>query len=224
MRVGIRLSFCWVFYRIKIMQKLFILTFFFIFLLSCTEKEKNYDELEAELLCDVLPEVIHSFIQINLPPPPPPSSDSLEINLNIDSITKDIERQRDEIKKLAQEKNKIHIGLNSLMFSVNKSEFKNRFQNIISVDSLMERKFRQKELLNSTLKIKFIENDMIAVRGEFINDSEIKALSSVTRVLFNDKKTKAFFKLYPFGCLPYSIEIVSEKVNNKWVVKEIIEE
>ena len=43
-------------------------------------------------------------------------------NFNIDSITKDIERQRDEIKKLAQEKNKIHIGLNSLMFSINKSE------------------------------------------------------------------------------------------------------
>ena len=155
------------------MQKLILLTFFSFFLISCTEKEKAYEELEAEVLCDVLPEVIHSFIQINLPLPPPPSSDSLEINLNIDSITKDIERQRDEIKKLAQEKNKIHIGLNSLMFSVNKSEFKSRFQNLISVDSLMERKFQPKELLNSTLKIKFVENDTIAKRGEFIKDSQI---------------------------------------------------
>ena len=195
-----------------------------LFLFSCTEKQKTYEELEAEVLCDVLPDVIHSFIQINLPPPPPPSSDSLEINFNIDSITKDIERQRDEIKKLAQEKNKIHIGLNSLMFSINKSEFRITNQRNISIDSLKERKFRSKELLNSTLKIKFVENDTIADRGEFIKDPQIKALSSVSRVLFNDKKTKAFFKLYPFGCLPYSIEIVSEKVNNKWVVKEIIEQ
>ena len=195
-----------------------------LFLFSCTEKEKTYEELEAEVLCDVLPDVIHSFIQINLPPPPPPSSDSLEINFNIDSITKDIERQRDEIKKLAQEKNKIHIGLNSLMFSINKSEFRITNQRNISIDSLKERKFRSKELLNSTLKIKFVENDTIADRGEFIKDPQIKALSSVSRVLFNDKKTKAFFKLYPFGCLPYSIEVVSEKVNNKWVVKEIIEQ
>ncbi|WP_291110060.1 hypothetical protein [Flavobacterium sp. UBA6195] len=195
-----------------------------LFLFSCTEKEKTYEELEAEVLCDVLPNVIHSFIQINLPPPPPPSSDSLEINFNIDSITKDIERQRDEIKKLAQEKNKIHIGLNSLLFSINKSEFRITNQRNISIDSLKERKFRPKELLNSTLKIKFVENDTIADRGEFIKDSQIKALSSVSRVLFNDKKTKAFFKLYPFGCLPYSIEVVSEKVNNKWVVKEIIEQ
>ncbi len=206
------------------MQKLILLTFFSLFTLSCTEKENTYEELEAEVLWDVLPEVIYPFIQINLPPPPPPSSDSLKFNLDNDSIIKDIKKQTDEIKKLAQEKHKIHIGLNSLLFSINKSEFRITNQRNISIDSLKERKFRPKELLNSTLKIKFVENDTIAVRGEFIKDPEIKALSSVTRVLFNDNKTKAFFKLYPFGCLPYSVEIVSEKVNNKWLVKEIIKE
>jgi hypothetical protein len=40
------------------MQKLILLTFFSFFILSCTEKEKTYEELEAEVLCDVLPEVI----------------------------------------------------------------------------------------------------------------------------------------------------------------------
>lgn len=195
-----------------------------LFFFSCTEKEKTYEELEAGVLCDVLPEVIYPFIQINLPPPPPPSSDSLKFNLDNDSIIKYIKNQTDEIKKLAQEKHKIHIGLNSLMFPIKKSEFKTSNRNNIFIDSLMERKFRKNELLNSTLKIKFVENDTIADRGEFIKDPEIKALSSVTRVLFNDNKTKAFFKLYPFGCLPYSVEIVSEKVNNKWLVKEIIKE
>ena len=109
------------------------------------------------------------------------------------------------------------------MFSLKKTELKTDNQNIISNDSLMERKFQQNELSNSTLKINFLENDTIANLGEFINDNEIKSLSSVSRVLFNDEKTIAIFKLYPFGCLPSSIEIVSEKKNNKWVVKEIIE-
>lgn len=206
------------------MRKLILLILFSLILISCTKKEKTYEALEAEVLCDVLPEVIRPFIQIDLPPPPPPSLDSLKINLNNDSITKDIERQRAEIKKLIQEKHKIQIGLNSLMFSLKKTELKTNNQNIISVDSLMERNFQQNELSNSTLKINFVENDTIASLGEFINDRENKALSSVTRVLFNNEKTIAIFKLYPFGCLPYSIEIVSEKVNNKWVVKEIIKE
>ena len=205
------------------MRKLILLTLFSLILISCTEKQKTYEELEAEVLCDVLPEIIRPFIQIDLPPPPPPSSDSLKIDLNNDSIIKDIERQRAEIKKLIQEKHKIQIGLNSLMFSLKKTELKTNNQNIISVDSLIERNFQQNELSNSTLKINFVENDTIASLGEFINDRENKALSSVTRVLFNNEKTIAIFKLYPFGCLPSSIEIISEKKNNKWVVKEIIE-
>ena len=205
------------------MRKLILLTLFYLTLISCKEKQKTYESLEAEVLCDVLPEVIRPFIQIDLPPPPPSSSDSLKIDLNNNSIVKDIEKQRAEIKKLIQQKHKVQIGLNSLMFSLKKTELKTDNQNIISNDSLMERKFQQNELSNSTLKINFLENDTIANLGEFINDNEIKSLSSVSRVLFNDEKTIAIFKLYPFGCLPSSIEIVSEKKNNKWVVKEIIE-
>jgi len=198
-----------------------------LFLFSCTEKEKTYEELEAEVLCDVLPQLAHEIIMTKLPPPPPPEEDYEKYNykpLSIEDFIKLREIQRDSVKLLAKKKHKINIGLNSLMFFVNKSEFKITNQRSISIDSLMERKFRPNELLNSTLKIKFVENDTIADRGEFTKDPEIKALLSVTRVLFNDKKTKAFFKLYPFGCLPYSIEVVSEKVNNKWVVKEIIKE
>ncbi|MCU0349244.1 MAG: hypothetical protein MUF43_00215 [Flavobacterium sp.] len=206
------------------MRNCFTLLLISMLLLSCKEKEKTYETLEAEVLCDVLPEVILPFIQIDLPPPPPPSLDSLKIDLNNDSIIKEIEGQRVEIKKLIQEKHKIQIGLNSLMFSLKKTELKTNNQNKISVDSLMERNFQQNELSNSTLKINFVENDTIASLGEFINNRENKALSSVTRVLFNDEKTIAIFKLYPFGCLPYSIEIISEKVNNKWKIAKIIKE
>jgi len=86
------------------MRKLILLTLISLTLISCKEKQKTYEALEAEVLCDVLPEVIRPFIQINLPPPPPPSSDSLKIDLNNDSIIKDIEKQRAEIKKLIQQK------------------------------------------------------------------------------------------------------------------------
>lgn len=106
------------------MRKLILLTLISLTLIFCTEKEKTYEALEAEVLCDVLPEVIRPFIQIDLPPPPPPSSDSLKIDLNNDSIIKDIEKQRAEIKKLIQQKHKVQIGLNSLMFSLKKTELK----------------------------------------------------------------------------------------------------
>ena len=53
------------------MQKLILLTFFSLFTLSCTEKEKTYEELEAEVLCDVLPEVIPEIGSLFIPPPPP---------------------------------------------------------------------------------------------------------------------------------------------------------
>ena len=140
------------------MRKLILLILFSLILVSCTKKEKTYEALEAEVLCDVLPEVILPLIQIDLPPPPPSSSDSLKIDLNNNSIVKDIEKQRAEIKKLIQQKHKVQIDLNSLMFSLKKTELKTDNQNIISNDSLMERKFQQNELSNSTLKINFLEN------------------------------------------------------------------
>ena len=41
-----------------------------LFLFSCTEKEKTYEELEAEVLCDVLPEVIPEIGGEFIPLPP----------------------------------------------------------------------------------------------------------------------------------------------------------
>lgn len=48
-----------------------------LFLFSCTEKEKTYEELEAEVLCDVLPDVIPEIGSLFIPPPPP-MPDSLQ--------------------------------------------------------------------------------------------------------------------------------------------------
>ena len=135
-----------------------------------------------------------------------------------------INKQRDSLKRLALQYHKIEIGLNTTMFSINKSEFDSIYQKEIVFASLQERKVIKSEILKSSLKIKLLDNDTIASMGEFIFDRDISAMVSVTRVFFNKDKSKAFFKLYPFGCLPYTVEIISEKKNGKWVSKEIKEE
>ena len=60
-----------------------------LFLFSCTEKEKTYEELEAEVLCDVLPEVLErelKFYSVRIPQPPQ-TLDSLRYNdKQLDSI------------------------------------------------------------------------------------------------------------------------------------------
>ena len=53
-----------------------------LFLFSCTEKEKTYEELEAEVLCDVLPEIAKYELNQNqnMFLPPPLETDSLKFS------------------------------------------------------------------------------------------------------------------------------------------------
>jgi len=52
-------------------------------LLSCTEKEKTYEALEAEVLCDVLPEIAKYELNQNFNSviPPPLEVDSLKFSI-----------------------------------------------------------------------------------------------------------------------------------------------
>ena len=207
------------------MQKLILLTFFSLFILSCTEKEKTYEELEAEVLCDVLPQLAHEFITTKLPPPPPPEEDYDKYNykpLSIEDFKKLREIQKDSIKLLAKEKHKLIIGINYNLFEINGKELdiKKKF----FIDSQVQRKFKINELEKSNLKFKYFEPDSIRLKGEFINDEGVSSLISISRVLFNSSKNESFFELFPFGYMPSKIVIISKKENNRWVVKEIIEQ
>lgn len=207
------------------MQKLILLTFFSFFILSCTEKEKTYEELEAEVLCDVLPQLAHEFITTKLPPPPPPEEDYDKYNykpLSIEDFKKLREIQKDSIKLLAKEKHKLIIGINYNLFEINGKELdiKKKF----FIDSQVQRKFKINELEKSNLKFKYFEPDSIRLKGEFINDEGVSSLISISRVLFNSSKNESFFELFPFGYMPSKIVIISKKENNRWVVKEIIEQ
>lgn len=202
------------------MKKIVLPFLFSITLLSCSEKEKTYEELEAEVLCDVLPELIKTFIQIKLPPPPPPGYKMSEKeNKNYTELLESAKKQNDSILIKAQQKDKIKIGLNSTLFNLVIKDFQEIKTNR---DTIFSRKIDQKEVIKSTLKINLIEHDTVASWGEFIFDNNLEGLVSVSRVLII--KDKAYFKLYPFGCIPTKFKIISEKKNNKWVVKEIIKE
>lgn len=146
------------------MQKLILLTFFSFFILSCTEKEKTYEELEAEVLCDVLPEIAKYELNQNennfLPPP-----------LEIDSLKfskekiQQLNKKRDEdwitfklelkqkivtsIKKIDEFKKYKYAVIDTLL-SVNASldqDLKYEF------DSLPQRKLNVKEFENQILML-----------------------------------------------------------------------
>jgi hypothetical protein len=204
------------------MKKLLFLVLIFS-LFSC--KEKSYEELEAEVLCDVLPQLAHEIILPKLPPPPPPEEDYEKYNyepLSTQDFIKLIEIQKDSIKLLAKEKHKLVIGINYNLFSINSKnlEFKNKF----IIDTLTQRRLKNKELEKSKVKFKYFEPDSVRLKGEFINDEDISSLISTSRVLFNSAKNQSFFELYPFGCMPYKIVIISKRKNNKWILKEIIKD
>jgi hypothetical protein len=207
-------------------MKKFILIFIISVLSSsCAPKEKTYEELEAEVLCDVLPQLAHEFMMTKLPPPPPPEKDSGKYNykpLSTEDFIKFIEIQKDSIKILANEKHKINVGINLHMFSIKSKDFALRKK--FKIDSLIERRYKNNELVKSTLKFKYFEPDSLRLKGEFINDKDIASLISTSRVLFNTEMKEAYFELYPFGCLPTNFKIISEKKNNKWIVKQIIKE
>jgi len=204
------------------MRKLLYLVLIFT-LFSC--KEKTYEELEAEVLCDILPQLAHEIIMTKLPPPPPPEEDYEKYNykpFSTEDFIKLKEIQKDSIKLLAKEKHKLVIGLNYNLLTINIKDFK--FKNKFKLVKLTQRRLKDDELEKSKVKFKYFEPDSVRLRGEFINDEDISSLISTSRVLFNLGNNESFFELYPFGCMPYKIVIISKKKNNKWIVKEIIKE
>ncbi len=213
------------------MQKLILLTFFSFFILSCTEKEKTYEELEAEVLCDVLPEVIPEIGSLFIPPPPP-MPDSLENqNYNISSneeFFKLVSDEKEKIKKLTKQKYKYRIGiidtLRRIDFTYYKNEFTKHFNDFNPIfDSLDFRQINKSEVKNSTLLIILYGSEFLPhLTSNHKHDEH--TIVSISRVVINNKKDKAFFNLTKGGCVPYAFKIISIRKNNKWILKGIIKD
>ena len=209
------------------MQKLFLLLFS-LFLLSCSEKEKTYEELEAEVLCDVLPEVLErelKFYSVKIPPPPQ-TLDSLKYN----------DKQLDSIKKQ-----------DSLSWDKHIKEYKVYYKNQLS--KIRQYKKVQQKVLDTLLYVKKLSVDAIVyLKSELdsrkvgldeFKDSKINVnlvpysntfegqdrnsgeqVLFFTRVLMDEKAENSFFSVFKFFGT-YHVFCRKTK-NNKWEIRKVI--
>ena len=202
-----------------------------LFLFSCTEKQKSYEELEAEVLCDVLPEVIPEIGSLFIPPPPPPPDSLQNENYKISSdedFFKLVNEEKEKTKKLAKQKYKYRIGiidtLRGIDFTYYKNEFPKHFIDFKPIfDSLDFRHLNENEVKNSTLLINLYGSEFLPHITSNHNHDEHTILS-ISRVVINKNKDKAFFDLSKGGCVPYVFKIISIRKNNKWILKGIIKD
>ena len=213
------------------MKKAFSILTIVLFLFSCTEKQKTYEELEAEVLCDVLQEVIPEIGSLFIPPPPPLPDSLQNENYKISSdeeFFKLANEEKEKIKKLAKQKNKYRIGiidtLRGIDFTYYKNDFSKDFNDFKPIfDSLELRHVNKNEVKNSTLLINLYGSEFLPhIISNHKHDE--KTIVSISRVVINNKKDKAFFNLTKGGCIPYAFKIISIKKNNKWILKGIIKD
>lgn len=203
--------------------------------INCQEKnkavEKTYEQLEAEVLCDVLPEVIPNFATtFHLLPPPSPYIDTLSISKNEiirlnniqDKIFKEYSIKKniyiDSLKKVASENKNLKIGLMNYLIE---PDLKKDYKSYNFLANKDERKINKNEFKSCSLNIKVILRDSVSAKGEFFDDQEINGiLIGSSRVLFNKEKDVAYIELYKFYNIKPSI-IISRKIKNKWLIKEV---
>ncbi|WP_445712451.1 hypothetical protein [Flavobacterium sp.] len=207
---------------------IFILYLFFI---SCQEKtkemQKTYEELEAEVLCDVLSEIIHEAIFFIPPPPPPPnlflSQKQLDSvygkNKYLTDYPEYFKFKKDSIKKLAQINNKITISIIDDLFLLEKQDI-NINNDEFELDTLNSRNINKGELMKSSLKFEIKNFDSVSKKFYFEKNL---ALIRCSRVYFNRNKQLAYFEVVSH-ISPYPLNIVCEKKINKWIVKEMIKQ
>ena len=199
-----------------------------LFLFSCTEKEKTYEELEAEVLCDVLPEVLErelKFYSVRIPPPPR-TLDSLRYN----------DKQLDSIKIQ-----------DSLSWDAHLKNYKVYYQNQLS--EIRQYKKVQQKVLDTLLYVKKLsvdetvylksELDSRKIELDEFNDSNIKVnlvpysntfegqernsgeqVFFLTRVLMNEKGENSFFTVFKFFGT-YHVFFFFLK-NKKWEIRKVI--
>lgn len=202
-----------------------------LFLFSCSEKEKTYEELEAEVLCDVLPEVakfeIKSFLRLGVVIPPPTELDTLNYtNKQIDSIKKVEYNDWEKYKKIRKEKSdsifnliekvkRIEFGILDTLADVEKLKFD---KNIYKFNNLDFRGVEIKEFEKCNLKINLV-NFKNTFEGEDRNSNN--PLVFLTRVLIDEKDEKAFFSvLKMYGT--YHVFCNFSQKENKWKIEKII--
>lgn len=214
------------------MKNIFIIIVSIVFF-SCEKKEKSYEELEAEVLSDVLPDLakyeFENSILFSMPPSPPPYIDTLKFNsIEIDSIlneyevsnqkfiSKSIEIRNKKIFELLERK-KVEFGVLDTLLPFKKS---NKDKVVYKFDSLTLRKLDSAEFSESFVKINLVTYSD-TFEGEDRNSNN--PLIFLTRVLISDNRDFACFavrKIY-FG---YTVFCKYSEKLNKWEIDKIVKD
>jgi len=213
------------------MRKLILLILFSLILVSCTKKEKTYEALEAEVLCDVLPEIAKYELNQNFNNviPPPLEVDSLKFSVEkLELINKkqnkDWIRFKSELKqniessiKKIDENKIIKYAIIDTLLAIN-----NSFNQTLKYefDSLPERKLNENEFKNSSLDMVLVSYKDTFEGG--VRNNEYIPLSGLSRVLIH-KNGKAYFecnKMY----YRYKVFCNYSQKENKWKIEKIIKE
>lgn len=216
------------------MKKVFIILVSFFFF-SCEKKEKSYEELEAEVLSDVLPEVIKYELKENLsrakilPLIPPPDLDSLKYsNKQLDSIIKNFEDLNNEYLKLLEHKTdsllividqfKKHdiLVIDTLPF-VEKLNIDKR---LYLFDSLQPGVINKREFSKCNLEIKLISYKNTFEGGDRISQ---RAVLFPTRVLITPDNRYSFFSILKWYGTYHVFCKYSDKLN-KWEIDKIVKD
>jgi hypothetical protein len=211
------------------MPKLILLTLFYLILISCTEKEKTYEELEAEVLCDVLPEIAKYELNQNFNTviPPPLEADSLKFSVEkLEQINQ--KRKEDWVRFKSELKQNIESSIKKID---NNKKFKYAIiDTLLSVngafsldlkyeyDSLPKRKLNENEFKNSSLDVVLVSYKDTFEGG--VRNNEYLPLSGLSRVLIH-KNGKAYFecnKMYYY----YKVFCNYSQKENKWKIEKII--
>ena len=209
------------------MQKLILLTFFSLFTLSCTVKEKTYEELESEVLCDVLPEVLErelKFYSVRIPPPQ--KLDSLKYNeKQLDSIRRQDSLSWDkylkeykvyyknQLSKIRQYKKVQQKVLDTLLY-VKKLSVD---ETVYLKSELDSRKVGLDEFNNSNINVNLVPYSN-TFEGQDRNSGE--QVLFFTRVLMDEKEENSFFTVFKFFG---TYHVFCRKTNNnKWEIRKVI--
>ena len=213
------------------MRKLILLTLFSLILISCKEKQKTYEALEAEVLCDVLPEIAKYELNQNFNSviPPPLEIDSLKFSKE---KIQQINRKRNEDWIIFKSELKQNIEISIKKINDNKKFKYAIIDTLLSVngafsldlkyeyDLLPKRKLNENEFKNSSLDIVLVSYKDTFEGG--VRNNEYLPLSRLSRVLIH-KNGKAYFecnKMY----YHYKVFCNYSQKENKWKIEKIIKE
>lgn len=216
------------------MKNIFIIIVSILFF-SCEKKEKSYEELEAEVLSVVLPEIIKFELKENLsrakilPLIQPPDLDSLKYsNKQLDSIIKNFEELNSEYLRLLEHKtDSLFIVLDhskkyeqSIIDTLRFVERLKIDTNIYLFDSLDLRRLRHDDFSKCLLDIKLVSSSE-TFEGE--DRKTHKPVLFPTRVLISTDKKNSFFSILKFYETYHVFCKHSEKLN-KWEIDKIVKD